>query len=98
MATKKTESEQTVVEAVKAEPEQKAAKKKDEERVMVMIPFVEGQDPEVTVIINGEITKIKKGHQVKVTRQVASVLENANQQMMVAAENRQKLKSQHQDW
>ena len=97
MATKKTESEQTVVEAVKAEPEKKAAKK-DEERVMVMIPFVEGQDPEVTVIINGEITKIKKGHQVKVTRQVASVLENANQQMMVAAENRQKLKSQHQDW
>ena len=86
MATKKTESEQAVT------------AKKDDERVSIMIPFIEGQDPEVTVIINGEITKIKKGHQVKVTRQVASVLENANQQMMVAAENRQKLKNQHQEW
>ena len=30
-----------------------------EEKVMVMIPFIEGQDPEVTVIINGHISKIK---------------------------------------
>ena len=87
MATTKTESELNNVKA-----------KKDDEKVAVMIPYVEGQDPEVTVIINGEITKIKKGHQVKVSRQVASVLENANQQMMVAAENREKLKNQHQDW
>ena len=88
MATKKTESE--VAET--------KVKGKDDERVSVMIPYIEGQDPEVTVIINGHITKIKKGHQVKVTRAVASVLENSNQQMMVAYENQQKLKSQHQDW
>ena len=68
-----------------------------EEKVMVMIPFIEGQDPEVTVIINGEITKIKKGVQVAVTRQVASVLENSNEQMMVAWENQQALKYQKQD-
>lgn len=68
-----------------------------EERVMVMIPFIEGQDPEVTVIINGEITKIKKGKQVAVTRQVASVLENSNEQMMAAWENQQALKYQKQD-
>ena len=60
-----------------------------------VIPFIEGQDPEVTVIINGHITKIKKGHQVKVTKAVASVLENSNQQMMVAYENQQKLKNQY---
>lgn len=89
MATKKPETEV-------AEPKAKA-KEKDDERVSIMIPFIEGQDPEVTVIINGHITKIKKGHQVKVTRAVASVLENSNQQMMVAYENQQKLKNQSMD-
>ena len=68
-----------------------------DEKVMVMIPFIEGQDPEVTVIINGHITKIKKGKQVKVSRQVASVLENSNEQMMAAWENQQALKYQNQD-
>ena len=68
-----------------------------EEKVMVMIPFIEGQDPEVTVIINEHITKIKKGKQVAVSRQVASVLENSNEQMMVAWENQQALKYQKQD-
>lgn len=89
MATKKPETEV-------AEPKAKA-KEKDDERVSIMIPYIEGQDPEVTVIINGHITKIKKGHQVKVTRAVASVLENSNQQMMVAYENQQKLKNQSMD-
>ena len=68
-----------------------------EEKVMVMIPYIEGQDPEVTVIINGHITKIKKGKQVAVSRPVASVLENSNEQMMVAWENQQALKYQKQD-
>ena len=74
-----------------------AKKSNDEEKVMVMIPFVEGQDPEVTVIINGHITKIRKGKQVAVSRQVASVLENSNEQMMVAWENQQKLREQRTD-
>ncbi len=75
-----------------------ATKKSDkEEKVMVMIPYIEGQDPEVTVIINGHITKIKKGKQVAVSRPVASVLENSNEQMMVAWENQQALKYQKQD-
>lgn len=92
MATKKPETTEV------AEPKVKAkAKEKDDERVSIMIPYIEGQDPEVTVIINGHITKIKKGHQVKVTRAVASVLENSNQQMMVAYENQQKLKNQSMD-
>ena len=68
-----------------------------EEKVMVMIPYIEGQDPEVTVIINGHITKIRKGKQVAVSRQVASVPENSNEQMMVAWENQQALKYQKQD-
>ena len=72
-------------------------KSDNEEKVMVMIPYIEGQDPEVTVIINGHITKIRKGKQVAVSRQVASVLENSNEQMMVAWENQQALKYQKQD-
>ena len=52
----------------------------------------------MTVWVNDKVTKIRKGHQVKVTPEVAEVLANANQQMMVAMENRRKLKNQHQDW
>lgn len=90
MATKKT----TTIEA-----EQKPVEVKEEDnRVTIMIPYIEGEDPEVTVWVNDEITKIKKGHQVKVKPAVAEVLENANQQMMVAMENRKKLKNQHQEW
>lgn len=87
--TKKTESEQTT-KAVEA--------KEEDNRVTIMIPYIDGEDPEVTVWVNDECTKIKKGYQVKVKPEVAEVLENSNQQMMVAMENRKKLKNQHQDW
>ena len=96
MATKKTEKEQIPVveaEAVKAE-----AKPEEEERVRILVPYIEGEDPEVTVWVNDEITKFKKGYQVEVKRNVAEVLENANQLNMVAMENRKKLKNQRQDW
>lgn len=90
MATKKTEVEQKPVD-VKAEAD-------NEERVRIFVPFIEGEDPEVTVWVNDEITKFKKGYQVEVKRNVAEVLENANQLNMVAMENRKKLKNQRQDW
>ena len=81
----------------KPETEVAETKAKEEEKVWVMIPYVEGDDPEATVIINGHITKIKKGHQVQVSKAVASVLARSNQQMMVAYENQQKLKLQSMD-
>ena len=84
MATKKAE-EQNPVEA-------------KEERVRVFVPYIEGEDPEVTVWVNDEITKFKKGYQVEVPKNVAEVLENSNQLQMVAMENRRKLKNQKQDW
>lgn len=68
-----------------------------EERVQVMVPFIEGQDPEVTVIINGHITKFRKGEVVSVPRNVAEVLQNSNQQMMLALKNQEKFKSQRTD-
>lgn len=93
MATKKTESEVAETKATA-----KVEKAEEEERVTVMIPFIEGEDPEVTVWVNDHITQIKKGRQVKVTKAVATVLENSNLSMMTAYDNQQKLKNQRQDW
>lgn len=87
MAEKKTKAE------VNAEPKAE----KDEDRVRVMVPYIEGEDPEVTVIINGRITKFRKGVTVEIPRNVASVLENSNQQMMSAETNRAKFKKQVMD-
>ena len=88
MATKKTESVE----------EKKTVAANEEERVRVFVPYIEGEDPEVTVWVNDEITKFKKGYQVEVKKNVAEVLENSNQLQMVAMENRKKLKNQKQDW
>ena len=91
MAAKKTVTEeQKPVTEVKEEAK--------EERVRVFVPYIEGEDPEVTVWVNDEITKFKKGYQVEVPKNVAEVLENSNQLQMVAMENRRKLKNQRQDW
>lgn len=95
-AKKKTEEMKPVevTEEVKAEPKAEEKPRK----VSIMIPYVEGEDPEVTVWVNDHCTKIRKGHMVEVTPEVAEVLQNSNKQMMVAQENRRKLKTQHQDW
>ena len=91
MATKKSEAEKKpiVKEDVKSE---------EQELVNVMIPYVEGQDPEVTVGINGVYTKVKKGRMVKVPKNVAEVLAQSDQMTMVALENQEKFKSQREDW
>jgi uncharacterized protein YegJ (DUF2314 family) len=90
MAAKKTVTEEQKPVEVKEEAK--------EERVRVFVPYIEGEDPEVTVWVNDEITKFKKGYQVDVPKNVAEVLENSNQLQMVAMENRKKLKKQQQDW
>ena len=90
MATKKpAETEK------KAEPKEKS---EEREMVTVMIPYIEGQDPELTVGINGVYTKVKKGRMVKVPKNVAEVLAQSDQMTMVALENQEKFKSQREDW
>lgn len=86
MATKKTESEQNTVKTEK------------EPTVKVFVPFVEGEDPEVTLWVNDENLKFKKGYSVEIPAKFAQVLENSNRQALVARENREKLKNQRQDW
>ena len=87
MATKKTDNVEVKDKAVKEE----------EEKVLIMIPYIEGDDPEVTVGINGEYTKIKKGAQVYVSKDVAEVIMNSNKQAMLARENQKKFESQRTD-
>lgn len=70
---------------------------KKEEKVMIMIPYVEGQGTELTVGVNGVFTKIKKGVMVEVSRPVAEVIMNSQQQAMVAEANQERMKMQVQD-
>ena len=79
------------------ETEAKVEAKNEEEKVTIMIPYVEGEDPEVTVIINGHYTRFRKGETVQVSKAVASVLQNSNKQMMAALDNQKKFKNQVTD-
>ena len=87
MATKKTES-----------VEQKPVEAKEEKMVTVFVPYIEGEDPEVTLWNNDDNLKFRKGYQVEIPERFAGVLEDSNQAAIVAMENRRKLKSQKQDW
>lgn len=82
----------------KADTEKKAAEQQEEERVMIMIPLVEGQDSEVTVGVNGVFTKIKKGVPVKVSKAVAGVLRNSYHQAMIQQQNSKKFERQVTDF
>lgn len=79
----------------KNETEAKAVQ--EQNLVSILVPYIEGEDPEVTVIINGEITKFRKGVTVRVKPAVAQVLENANKQMMSAVANQKKFEKQVMD-
>lgn len=79
------------------ETEAKKVEEPKEELISIMIPLIPGEDPEETVIINGYVTKIKKGETVQVKKNVAEVLENKYQQQKLAEKNRQKFKNQVQE-
>ena len=100
MANSKAKTEDVEVKAEvteKAKAPEKVEKPKEEKRVMVMVPYVEGEDKEVTVWINDKITKFKKGVTVEVPVSVAKVLERSNKNMMYALENQKKFKKQVMD-
>jgi hypothetical protein len=74
-----------------------AENKPKEERVKVMVPKVDGEDPEMTVIVNYKVTRFKRGVIVDVPLSVAEVLEQSSQQMMTAQANQEKFKDQRTD-
>lgn len=87
MAVKKSDIEST----------EKPKKDTDDGKIAIMLPYIEGEDREVTVGVNGVYTKIRKGAVVRVSPEVAEVLENSNQQMMRALDNQEKFKMQRTD-
>ena len=87
MANKKTDTEE-----IKA-----TAKAKGDDRVEVFVPYIEGEDPEETVIVNYEVTKFRKGEMVRVKREVAKVLANSSKQNRAALKNQEKFKEQVMD-
>lgn len=89
MAVKKSDIEST--------EKPKKVKDTDDGKVAIMLPYIEGEDREVTVGVNGVYTKIRKGSVVRVSPEVAEVLENSNQQMMRALDNQEKFKMQRTD-
>lgn len=89
MATTKKAAD---VEAVTNETVQK-----DEQRVRIMIPYVEGECEYEVVGVNGVLYQIQKGEEVEVTQAVARVLSNSNKQIKRAQENRRRFKKQVTD-
>lgn len=94
MANKKTDH---IEEAEVKTVEEPKVEEPKEELISIMIPLIPGEDPDETVIINGYVTKIKKGETVQVKKNVAEVLENKYQQQKLAEKNRQKFKQQVQE-
>lgn len=87
MANKKTDAEE-----IKA-----TVKAKEDDRVEVFVPFIEGEDPEQTVVVNYNVTKFRKGEVVKVKKEVAKVLANSSKQNRAALRNQEKFKEQVMD-
>ena len=92
MATNKTvtEEQKPVTEEVKAEAKEKM--------VSVFVPYIEGEDPEVTLYCNDDNLKFKKGYSVEIPARFAQILQNSSQSAITTMENKKKLKNQRQDW
>lgn len=69
------------------------ATKKKNEFVTVYLPFIEGEEDEITVGVNGKMWKVKRGEEVEVPRCVAVVIRNSNLQSKLAKEYSDSVKS-----
>ncbi len=63
----------------------------DKETYDITLPIKEGEDDEVTVLINGECTKIQRGVQVTVSAAVYEVLQNSMKMDNLAYQRSKKL-------
>ena len=64
------------------------------ETVRMTIPYVEGEDTEETVGINGKMYKIQKGKTVDIPLPVAKVLDCSSEQTMAFQEYKESIKNQ----
>lgn len=91
-----TIDEMDPVEPVKEKKTKKAEEPKptnlyDKETYELTLPIKEGEDDEVTVLINGECTKIQRGVPVTVSAAVYEVLQNSMKMDNLAYQRSKKL-------
>lgn len=65
----------------------------DKETYLIKIPLSQEKQDDVTVGINGELTKIQRGVEVEVSAAVYEVLQNMERMDQLAFERRKKLMS-----
>lgn len=88
----------TDIEKTEVEVKESKAKPAKKDTVAIMVPMIEGEDPYITVGINGHYTQIKRGVAVEVSKAVAEVIQNSNMQMMAALEKQKEFEDQEFDW
>lgn len=69
-------------------------KKKSEEKVILTVPWVDGEESEITIGINGKNWVIMKGEPVEVPRAVAEIYWQSERQKMFVERQRRALASQ----
>lgn len=91
---------------LKAEAEEEAAAKNKSvpmtqeeidywnERVTYHVPWIEGQEEEITVIHNGKIYKVVRGEQVEIPRCILDIILNAEKQKREFANKKKGLMNQ----
>jgi len=57
-----------------------------EEKVMVFIPRDKDGDDAISVIVNGDVTRLQRGKRIMVSKAVADNLENSDRQDAIAFE------------
>lgn len=65
-----------------------------DEKVTYHVPWIEGEEEEITVIHNGVIYKVLRGEEVKIPRKILAILLNSEKQKRAFAQQKKGLKNQ----
>lgn len=65
-----------------------------DEKVTYHVPWIEGEDEEITVIHNGVIYKVLRGEEVKIPRKILDILLNSEKQKREFSKQKKGLKNQ----
>ena len=65
-----------------------------DEKVSYHVPWIEGEEEEITIGHNGTLYKVKRGEEVKIPRKILDILLNAEKQKRSFAETKKGLKNQ----
>ena len=102
MAAKKAKAVEEITEEVKVVEEPKAETKKEPKKEAkkpakekVFVPQIPGEEPFITVGVNGKYTQVRCGQWVEVDHSVASVIKNSQRQIAEAEATQKRLENQH---